>query len=253
MAAVGEVERQAHERWSGGAIAAARRAVAARELRVAEEWPVIEGPAPPSEPVPPPRVRAVEVVTDPAAWRLAVLPTALLPVVLVPLLGLPAAAAPALLPPAVGLGALVLVVVARARHAAVHRARLRRFADVLVAAARERIDADAGRRLLELEGTVTTHAEERAIRLRADVDQLPDHTGGLRCVPLTPAPTSPVTVTVTRASLPQPVGRAGPGARATATGPSRTPRSRGSTWAAASTATTTACPTPCSPTTAPTC
>ena len=117
--------------------------------------------------------------TGPRSWRLALFPVAMLP-----LLGLPALAGPALAPLAAGAGVAAVAATARARRTAAERARLRCHTEQVLAAAALAIDADLGRRLVELERTVVAALDAAVLRRRAAVDAelallAPDN-GGVR-------------------------------------------------------------------------
>jgi hypothetical protein len=83
---------------------------------------------------------------------------------------LPALTGPALAPLAVAAGVAALVATARAQHTAAERARLRRHVEQLLAAAALAVDADLGRRLVELERAVVPVLDAAVLRRRAVVD-----------------------------------------------------------------------------------
>ncbi|NMH98974.1 hypothetical protein [Pseudonocardia acidicola] len=99
------------------------------------------------------------------AWRLGVLSAVGLPV-----LGLPALGGPAVLPLAAGLGLAALAATVWARRVALDRARLGRWAAEALAVARAGLEAELGRRLLDLEQRAGAALDAAVARRRAEVD-----------------------------------------------------------------------------------
>ncbi|WP_219418724.1 hypothetical protein [Pseudonocardia nigra] len=87
-----------------------------------------------------------------------------------PLLGLPTLGGRALVPLAVGAGVAAVITTVRARRAAAERVLLRRHVDEVLAAARTAIEADLGRRLVELEHTAGAALDAAIAPVRARVD-----------------------------------------------------------------------------------
>lgn len=149
--------------------AALRRIAGRRGLELGPDWPRLPGPRlPVVVPVPPDSARhsllagAVEGV---ALWRVALVPLAVLP-----LLGLPALGGPRLAPLAVGLGLAGLILAVRHRRAAADRAALYACAVDTLGSARAAIEADLGRRLLELERTLGAELDRAAARRRCEIE-----------------------------------------------------------------------------------
>jgi hypothetical protein len=170
-AAVHTLAVEVHDSWANALRPALRRIAAECDLPVDPQWPRLPAPLLPVVPTmaPVPVVRPRSLLAGAAAgaavWRLALLPLAVLP-----LLGLPALAGPAPAPLAVAAGVAALVATARARRTAAERARLRRHIEQSLAAAALAIDADLGRRLVELERAVVPVLDAAVLRRRAAVD-----------------------------------------------------------------------------------
>jgi hypothetical protein len=184
-AAVAAVAVDVHAGWAVALRPALRRIATERDLQMDPGWPRLPATQLPAVPTaaqaPAGRGRSLLAgAADGAAlWRLALFPVAMLP-----LLGLPALAGPALAPLAAGAGVATVAATARARRTAAERARLRRHTEQVLAAAALAIDADLGRRLVELERTVAAALDTAVLRRRAAVDAelalLAPDTGGVR-------------------------------------------------------------------------
>jgi hypothetical protein len=174
LAAVDDLQSWARRRWVAAARPAVRRVATERSLPIGPSWPAVPAVRPPDAalrpppPEPPPRpARAVlaGAADGAGAWRLALLPAAGLPVV-----GLPAAAGPATLPLAVGIGVAAVLGAGWTRAAVADRARLRRWADEVLSAARAAGEAELGRLLIELERAAGADLDAAVARRRADID-----------------------------------------------------------------------------------
>jgi hypothetical protein len=147
---------------------ALRRIAGGRALEMPDGWPAVPTGRPPlvddafARPRTPLLAGALEGIT---VWR-----TALVPIAALPLLGLPVLGGPALAPLAIGTAAAALVVAVRHRRAQVERAALARAVDEAVATARALLDADTGRRLLELERSAGAELDQAVLRRRAAVE-----------------------------------------------------------------------------------
>lgn len=147
---------------------ALRRIAGIRALVMPDGWPAVPAARPPlvddafARPRTPLLAGALEGIT---VWR-----TALVPVAALPLLGLPVLGGPALAPLAIGATVAALVVAVRHRRAQVERAALARAVDEAVATARALLDADTGRRLLELERAAGAELDHAVLRRRAVVE-----------------------------------------------------------------------------------
>jgi hypothetical protein len=147
---------------------AVRRIAGVRALEVPAGWPVVPAARPPvvddafAGPRTPLLAGALEGIT---VWR-----TALVPVAALPLLGLPVLGGPALAPLAIGAAAAALVVAVRHRRAQVERAALARAVEEALGTARALLDADTGRRLLELERSAGAELDHAVLRRRAVVE-----------------------------------------------------------------------------------
>jgi hypothetical protein len=153
---------------SGELAPALRRIAGSRALEMPDGWPAVPNGRPPlvddafAHPRTPLLAGALEGIT---VWR-----TALVPVAALPLLGLPVLGGPALAPLAIGTATAALVVAVRHRRAQVERAALARAVDEAVATARALLDADTGRRLLELERSAGAELDHAVLRRRAVVE-----------------------------------------------------------------------------------
>ena len=173
-AALDAVAAGVHREWCAELRPALRRVATTRSLDVAVDpvWPRLPDPrlpvlGPDAQPelLRPGRSLLLGAAHGLAVWRLAVLPLALLP-----LFGLPALGGPALAPLAVGLGAAGAVAAVRSQRTTLERATLRRFVDQTIAAGRAAIDADVGRRLLEVERSVGGDLDASVTRRRVAVE-----------------------------------------------------------------------------------
>jgi hypothetical protein len=160
----------ARERYAGlaAAAAAARRTAAVRSVPFDPAWPArgrgsprrrIPEP-PPLEP-PPGAARAL-LVGVAGSWRLALVPLVALSVVGI--------AGPALLPLALGTGVAAVLAAGRARAVAHERARLRQWADEVLAGARAWADAELVAAFLELERVAGADLDAAVARRRGEVE-----------------------------------------------------------------------------------
>ncbi|MHA6797208.1 hypothetical protein ACVGVM_27390 [Pseudonocardia bannensis] len=173
-AAVDRAEAELERAVAGVALPSVRRIAAERsvlaDLTVAGITPSGTRPRVSATlPVPEPPVGALRALllagSSGGAWRLAVLPVAGLPV-----LGLPALGGVAVLPLAAALGLVALAATAWARWVAADRARLGRWTAEALAVARSGLEAELGRRLLDLEQRAGAALDVAVARRRADVD-----------------------------------------------------------------------------------
>jgi hypothetical protein len=170
-AAVRTLAMEVHDGWASALRPALRRIAAERDLTVDLQWPRLPAPLLPvvptavPSPTVPPRSLLAGAAAGAAVWRLALFPLAVLP-----LLGLPVLAGPALAPLAIAAGVAALVATARARRTAAERARLRRHVEQSLATAALAVDADLGRRLVEVERAVAPVLDAAVLRRRAAVD-----------------------------------------------------------------------------------
>ena len=147
---------------------ALRRIAGSRALELPDGWPAVPTGRPPlvadafARPRTPLLAGTLEGIT---VWR-----TALVPVAALPLFGLPVLGGPALAPLALGTAMAALVVAVRHRRAEVERVALTRAVDEAVATARALLDADTGRRLLELERSAGAELDHAVLRRRAAVE-----------------------------------------------------------------------------------
>ncbi|WP_433557378.1 hypothetical protein ACQPWY_37305 [Pseudonocardia xinjiangensis] len=79
-------------------------------------------------------------------------------------------AEPALAPLAVGAGVAAVIATVRARRTSAERLRLHRHTEQVLAAAARAVDADLGRRLVELERAAVAALDAAVLRRRAEVD-----------------------------------------------------------------------------------
>ena len=177
-AAVGRLADRVVTGWAVGVLAGLRRLAAPRCPPGTSPWPAGTAADPlvamvsrrPSVALPRPdppvgAARALLVGVTGGTWRLALLPAAVLPAV-----GLPALGGRAVLPPAVGIGLALLVTGARAHRAAADRARLRRWADEVVATVRAALETELARRAIEVERVAGGELDELVTRRLAWVD-----------------------------------------------------------------------------------
>ena len=177
-AAVGRLVDRVVAGWVVGLLAGLRRLAGPRCAPGATLWPAVTAVDPvvalvqrrPSVALPGPdppvgAARALLVGVTGGTWRLALLPAAVLPAV-----GLPAVGGRAVLPPAVGIGLALLFAGARAHRAAADRARLRRWADEVVATVRAALDTELARRAIEVERVAGAELDELVARRLARVD-----------------------------------------------------------------------------------
>ncbi|GAA1297288.1 hypothetical protein [Pseudonocardia xinjiangensis] len=169
--AVDALAVEVHAGWAAALRPALRRIAGERDLVLDPGWPRLPPPRLPglaaAVPAPAGRPRSLLAgAADGAAlWRLALFPLAALP-----LLGLPALAGPALAPLAVGAGVAAVVATVRARRTSAERLRLHRHTEQVLAAAARAVDADLGRRLVELERAAVAALDAAVLRRRAEVD-----------------------------------------------------------------------------------
>lgn len=153
---------------TGELAAALRRIAGVRALQLPEGWPAVPTGRPPvvddafARPRTPLLAGAAEGI---AVWR-----TALVPVAALPVLGLPVLGGPALAPLATGLAVAGLVLAVRHRRGVAERMVLQRATDEALATARAQLDADTGRRLLELERAAGEELDRAAQQRRAVVE-----------------------------------------------------------------------------------
>ena len=177
-AAVGRLVDRVVARWAVALLAGLRCVAGPRCAPDTPLWPAATGVDPlvalvlrrPSVALPGPdpplgAARALLMGVTGGTWRLALLPAAILPAI-----GLPALGGRAALPPALGLGLALLVGGARAHRVAADRARLRRWADEVVATVRSALDTELARRAVEVERVAGTELDELVARRLARVD-----------------------------------------------------------------------------------
>jgi hypothetical protein len=160
----------ARERHAGLAAAAAavRRTAAARSVPFDPAWPAGGRGSPRrwiTDPPPldgPPGAARALLAGVAGSWRLALVPLAALPVVGI--------AGPALLPLAVGTGIAAVVAAGRARAVAHERARLRQWAEEVLAGTRARADAELVAGFLELERTAGADLDAAVAQRRGEVE-----------------------------------------------------------------------------------
>jgi hypothetical protein len=171
--ALAGLSAELHARWAGELVAPLRLAARRRGLAMPSGWPRLPRPGPPpAVGYPPSGRRPVRVaLRGPAVWRLALLPPALLP-----LFGISMAGGPptlpgrVLLPFACGLSLCGIGVAIGASCAALQRAGWRAHVDSALAIARATLDADLGRRVLELEQSAAADLDGAVGRRRAAVE-----------------------------------------------------------------------------------
>lgn len=167
-AAVAAIAAAVDVELTGELAPALRRIAGCRALALPDGWPAVPAARPPAVDDAFTRRRtswlagAMEGIT---VWR-----TALLPIAALPLLGLPVLGGPALAPLAIGLAAAGLVAAVRHRRALAERVVLQRMTDEALATARAQLDADTGRRLLELERSAGADLDLAVDRRRAAVE-----------------------------------------------------------------------------------
>lgn len=170
-AAVGDLVAALHAEEASGLRPALRRIATERSLRMDPGWPQLAAPrlrpAPATPPAPIGTARSLLAgAADGAAlWRLA-----LFPLVVLPLLGLPAFGGPRLAPLAVGAGLAAVALAARSGRIGADRARLRRYADDVLANTRAELQVDLGRRHLELGRTAGAALDAAVTRRRAELE-----------------------------------------------------------------------------------
>lgn len=150
--AVHDTTDELYDNWAATLQPALRRLAGSRSLPVQPTLPAARRPELPEPTAGPRRLRpaAVGVLHGAALWRLAILSLAVLP-----LSGLPVLGGPALLPAALGVGVALVAATVRAGWIHAERDRLRQHAERVLAAAAVALEADLGRRTLELEATAT--------------------------------------------------------------------------------------------------
>jgi hypothetical protein len=167
-AAVTAIAAAVDDELTGELAPALRRTAGSRALALPDGWPALPAARPPVvddafvRPRTPLLAGTMESIT---VWR-----TALVPIAALPLLGLPVLGGPALAPLAIGLAVAGFVVAVRHRRGLAERMALQRVTDEALAIARTRLDADTGRRLLELERSAGADLDRAVLRRRADVD-----------------------------------------------------------------------------------
>ena len=163
-----------HGRWSGDLAAALRLIARRRGLSMPSGWPRLPRPAaPPGVGHPPAGRRAAGAWLDGLAmWRLALLPPAALSLLGIPVAGgsAPGVPARALFPLACGMALFGMAAAVGARRAAVARAAWRAHVDSALALARATLEADLGRRVLELEQLAAAELDAAVERRRVAVD-----------------------------------------------------------------------------------
>jgi hypothetical protein len=172
-AALDETARVLHSSWAAALRPALLRIATERALPLGADWPRLPSyrslPAPAAPPDTSSRHRLPGVAHGMAhgltLWRLLVIPLAVLP-----MWGLPALGGVTLAPLAAGGGLAALLLAAHAGVAAAERAQLRRHAEAVLGAAAVAMEADLGRRLLELERTAAAVLDAAVARRRAAVD-----------------------------------------------------------------------------------
>ncbi len=171
-AAPDRIAAAVHDRWRAELAPALRRIGTVRSLDMAPAWPRLPPPRLPVLPAPPAveRVRAARSLLTGAVEGLALWRLVLLPLAALSLLGMGVPAWPALVPLAAGVGVAGAVVAVRSRRLALERAALRRWAEEMLAAARVALDADIGRRLLEVERSAGAELDAAVARRRRAVD-----------------------------------------------------------------------------------
>lgn len=164
------VADRVHAGWAVELAPALHRIATRRAVPVPAGWPQLPPPrfAAPAQRVEPIRrgrsliAGAAEGV---AVWRLLLLPLAVLP-----LLGLPVLGGLRFAPLAAGLALGALVLTIRSGRSALRRAALRRCVEEMITSARSTMDADIGRRLLELERSIGADLDAGVHRRRGAVD-----------------------------------------------------------------------------------
>ncbi|HVH22473.1 MAG TPA: hypothetical protein VNA11_08450 [Pseudonocardia sp.] len=152
--------------WAAAVRPTLLRIGTARGLPMPAGWPALPveaGCLPMPVPERAGRLRAVSasLAHGIVPWRLSL--------VVVPLWGMPALGGRALAPLAAGAALAAVAAVAHARLVAAERARLRRFADTVLAAAGVALAAELGRRLIQLEASATAALDAAAHRRQAEV------------------------------------------------------------------------------------
>lgn len=168
--ALAAVAAEVDVRWAVSLGPALHRIATTRGVPVPPGWPRLPGSrftvtAGSPEPIRRGRSLVAGAAEGVALWRLLLLPLAALP-----LLGLPALGGPRFAPLAVGAGIAALVLAIRSGRAGLRRAAVRRCVADMIAGAGKALDADLGRRLLELERTVVPELDAAVQRRRAAVD-----------------------------------------------------------------------------------
>ena len=154
--------------WSAALRPALLRIGTARGLPMPAGWPVLPvdaGRRAVTKPIlePAGRLRSVSasLTHGIVPWRLSL--------IIVPLWGMPALGGRALAPFAAGAVLVAVVAAAHARLVAAERARLRRFADTVLAAAGVALAAELGRRLSQLEASAARALDAAAHRRQDEV------------------------------------------------------------------------------------
>ncbi len=169
-AALDDCARSMSGGWAVALRPALRRIASERSLHVDPDWPRLPAPRPLSLPAPPPPVRTLAAVGTGLAHGAALGRLLLVPLVVLPLCGLPLVGGPALVPLAVGAAITATALATRSRRAAADRSRLRRHVEAVLAAAGTALDADLGRRLIELEHSAGATLDAAVSRRRAELE-----------------------------------------------------------------------------------
>ncbi|MDN5859385.1 MAG: hypothetical protein L0H84_12255 [Pseudonocardia sp.] len=153
--------------------AALRRIAGSRALDLPDGWPPLPDARPPVVDVAfagPRTALLAGTMEGITVWRTALVPIAALPLLGLPVLSLPVLGGPTLAPLAIGLAVAGLVVAVRHRRGLAERAALQRATEDALATARAGLDADTGRRLLELERAAGADLDMAVQRRRAAVE-----------------------------------------------------------------------------------
>jgi hypothetical protein len=195
-AALDDSARSVFDGWAAALRPALRRIATERSLPVERDWPRLPVARPLSLPAPPPPVRSLSALGSGVLHGAALGRLLLIPLAVLPLWGLPLLGGPALIPLAVGAAIAATVFATRSRRAAADRSRLRRHVEVVLAAAGVALDADLGRRLIELEHSTAAALDVAVSRRRAEVEAelaelAPARPASARTAPTRPVPAGP--------------------------------------------------------------
>lgn len=169
--AVDDTAHRLYLGWAARLRPALLRIATAHALPVRPGWPNLPAAGPlPAARAPRPdgwlRCLASGAAHGAALWRPVLVPLALLPV----FWGLPALGGRALVPLAAGSGIAAVAVAARARWVAAERARLHRHADRVLVMAGRALEADLGRRLLEIDAGAGSVLDAAVRTRRAEIE-----------------------------------------------------------------------------------